>query len=112
MLGFAAAGVRLRVDGLADLHRGGLESLNSFSDLVGVLRSDGLVEGSDVSINLVFDILWDLIGVLLQLTLGVVDSLVSLVLKVDHLSSLGVSFLSSLGVVYHLLNVGIGQTSA
>jgi hypothetical protein len=112
LLGLAAAGVRLRVDGLADLHGGGLESLDGLSDLVGVLGSDGLVFVFDVSINLVLDILWDLVGVLLQLSLGVVDSLVSLVLEVDHLSSLAVSFLGSLGVVYHPLDVGIGQTSA
>ena len=44
---------------------------------------------------------------LLELSLGVVDCLVSLVFKVDLLSSLSVGFLGSFGVVHHLLDVGV-----
>ena len=107
MLWLTASRVCVRVDRLANFHRRRLQSLNSFSDLVAVFGSDGLVHGGDVPVDLVLHVLGDLVGVLLELSLGVVDCLVSLVFKVDLLSSLSVGFLGSFGIVHHLLDVGV-----
>ena len=76
--------VALSVDGLSDLHGGVLQSFESLLDLFGILGDDGLVEGGDVTANLVLNRVWDSSGVLLQLLLSVVDVLVSLVLSAEH----------------------------
>ena len=53
------------VDGLSDLHGGVLQSLEGLLYLLEVFGRDDLVQGGDVSVDLVLDVLWDLYGVLL-----------------------------------------------
>ena len=103
---------RLSVDGLADLERGALERLKSLLDLVGVLGNDSLVERGDVTLDLVLDVLGDAGGVLLKLLLGVVDVLVSLVLKVNDALHRLISLLGALGLLHHAVDVGVGETTA
>ena len=106
-----AAIVGLSVDGLADLERRVLEALKSIIDLVGVLRHDSLVEGRDITLHLVLDILGDTRRVLLELLLGVVDELVSLILKINHALELLISLLGALGLLDHSVDVGVGKTA-
>ena len=102
----------MRVDGFTNLHRGVLQSLERFLYLLDVFSHDALVKGSDVSIDLILDVLRDLGGVLLELLLGVVHSLVGLVLKVDHLSSCLISIFTSFGILNHLFDIGVTESSA
>lgn len=75
----------MRVDGFADLEGRVLQSFESFFNLLSVLRDDGLVEGRNVALDLVLNVLRDACSVLLDLLLRVIDVLVSLVLQVDDL---------------------------
>ena len=104
--------ISLRVDGFSNLHRGVLQSLEGFLNLFIVLSNDALVKGSDVSVNLILDVLWDLGGMLLKLLLSVVDSLISLVLKVDHLSSGLICIFTSFSILHHLFDIGVTKSSA
>ena len=103
--------VGLGVDGLADLEGGVLKSFESFFDLFDVLGNDGLVQGGDVTLDLVLNVLRDACTVLLDLLLGVVDVLVGLVLDVDDLLGSLVGLLRGLridaegAVVVHVLRV-------
>ena len=114
LLGFVLVLVvlRLGVDGLADLHGGVLQSLKSLCDLVTVLGNDGLVEGGDVTADLVLNGLGDSGGVFLQLLLGVVDVVVGLVLKVNNLLEGLIRLLGSFGFLHHSVDVGVGETTA
>ena len=104
--------VGLGVDGLADLEGGVLKSFESFFDLFDVLGNDGLVQGGDVTLNLVLNVLRDACTVLLDLLLGVVDVLVGLVLDVDDLLGSLVGLLSGLSLLHHSVDVGVGETTA
>lgn len=104
--------VTLGVDCLADLHGGVLQSLESFLNLFDVLRDDGLVEGRDVTLNLVLDVLGDASGVLLDLLLSVVNVLIGFVLNVDDLLGELVGLLGGLGLLDHAFDVGVGESTA
>jgi hypothetical protein len=58
-------GVSLGVDCLSDLHGGVLQSLEGLLYLLDVFGRDGLVQGGDVPVDLVLDVLRDLCRVLL-----------------------------------------------
>ena len=104
--------VGLGVDGLADLEGGVLKSFESFFDLFDVLGNDGLVQGGDVTLDLVLNVLRDACTVLLDLLLGVVDVLVGLVLDVDDLLGSLVGLLRGLSLLHHSVDVGVGETTA
>jgi hypothetical protein len=72
--------VRLRVNAFTNLHGRVLHSIEGLSDSLWILSGDGLIQRSDVTINLIFNVLRDLITVLLKLLLSVIDSLIGLIL--------------------------------
>jgi len=109
--GGSVATVGLGVNGLTDLHGRVLQFLKGLPDLVCILSNNGLVQGRDVTADLLFDGVGKLFRVLLQLLLGVVDVGVSLILEVDDSLSSLVSFFGGFGLVNHAVDVGIAEST-
>jgi hypothetical protein len=115
LLGFVsvivAVTVSVGVDGLTDFHGRVLKFLKRLGDLVSILRDNGLVEGRDVTSDLLLNAIGKSSGVFSELLLSVVNVLVSLVLEVND-SLLGfIVGLGVLGLINHAVNVGIGETT-
>lgn len=113
LCGIVAVVVRgLSVDSLTDLERRILQTLKAVVNLVGVLRDDGLVKSRDVTCNLIFNVLGNAGGVLLELLLGVVNELVSLVLEVNDTLEFLIGLFGALSLCHHTVDVGVGKTAA
>jgi len=106
-----AVTVSVSVDGLTNFHGRVLKFLKSLLNLVSILRDDGLVEGRDVTSDLVLNVIGKSSGVFSELLLSVVNVLISFVLKVND-SLLGfIVGLGVLGLINHAVNIGIGETT-
>jgi hypothetical protein len=97
----------LAVDGLTNLHGGVLESLKGLSDFLGILSSHSFIEASNITLNLILDVLGNLTGVFLKLLLGVVHSLIGFVLEVDSFTSLSILLLGCFGILDHLIDLRV-----
>ena len=102
----------LGVDGFADLEGRVLQALKGLPDAVAVLRNDSLVEGRDVALDLVLDVLRDFSRVLLELLFRVVDVLVSLVLQIDDFLGGLVLLLGGFSLLHHAVDIGVRETTA
>src|SRR5690606_28648578 len=77
----------------------------------GVVAADGLAQLGHGLLDRRLGVGVDLVGVLLQLLLGAVDQAVGVVAGVDQLAPLLVLGGVGLGVLDHLLDVGVGEAA-
>jgi len=60
---------------------------------------------------LIFNVLRDSSGMLLQLLFSIVNGLIGFVLQVNHFSSGLISFLGGFSIGNHLFNLGVTETT-
>ena len=99
------------INGLSNFHGGVLQSLDGFLNVSWIFGSKSFVQSGDITVDLIFNILWDSSAMLSQLLFGVINSLISFVFHVNHFSSSLILLLRGLGILDHLLNLSVTKTT-
>src|SRR5829696_754269 len=114
-LGMIAAalvcGLRGGVHRLAELHRRLHQVGGARLDDLGVVARERLAQRLDRSLDALLVGLLDLVAVLLDRLLGRVDQRLAVILRFDELAALLVLGGMRLGVLDHLVDVGLGQAA-